>query len=98
MAVAPPSTREQRMITTLLATCDPCGYVDAGQAPYRYNPLAGRILHLFRRRRSSPSDIVLEFPGEADAARAVQFAFAVVAWWNEHQDAMWRARGGPART
>lgn len=82
------------MLVTLLATCDPLGYVDEGQAPFAYNPLAGKVLELFRRRRHTTSDIVMGLPGEADAARAVQFAVAATDWWNTQQDAIWRTRGG----
>ena len=82
------------MLTTLLATCDPCGYVDDGQTPFQYNALAGEMLKLFRRRRYSPTDLILTFPGEADAGRALQFAAAATDWWDRQQDAMWRNRGG----
>ena len=92
--LAAASTRDHRMLTTLLAACDPCGYVDGGDSPLRYNAAAGKVLHLFRRRRYSTTDIVLELPGEADAARAVQFAHVASAWWTAQQDAVWRNRGG----
>jgi hypothetical protein len=92
-----PSTREHRMLTTLLATCDPCEYVDAGALPFRYNPIAGDVLRLLQRHRHSAADVVMLLPGEADASRAIQFAFAARDWWNNQQDARWRARGGQER-
>ena len=84
------------MLVTLLATCDPCGAVDRGAPPFQYNPIATKVLQVLQRRRYNPADIILQLPGEADAAWALAFAYAATDWWIAQQDAMSRTRGGVA--
>ncbi len=70
------------MLTTLLASCDPCGHVARGQAPNAYVDLAKAVLARLRRPGVAPPDILAAFPGEADAAAALQFTATALHWWN----------------
>ena len=79
--VARPTTREQRMVVTLLAGCDPCFDVDHGRGPESYAALADRVLDALATSGSSITDIFVLFPPDADAARVAQFASVVTDWW-----------------
>lgn len=69
------------MLTSLLAGCDPCGYVDGGGSPNLYAAIAldgVRRLH----RGSDVPDLLGIFPGDADAASALKFARVAIDWWS----------------
>lgn len=76
-----PTAREVRMLTTLLAGCDPCGYVDQGGSPNLY---AGMALATLRRlhRGTDAVDLLNVFPDDASAPAALQFARVAVHWWS----------------
>ena len=73
------STRDSRMLTALLAGCDPCSYVAAGGSPDLYAGLAVEALARIEAG-AGPADLVLARPGEADAGAAWQFASVAVEW------------------
>ena len=74
-----PSTRDSRMLTALLAGCDPCSYVASGGSPDLYAGLAVEVLQRIEAG-AGPADLVLALPGEADATAAWQFASVAVEW------------------
>ena len=74
-----PSTRDSRMLTALLAGCDPCSYVASGGSPDLYAGLAVEALERIEAG-AGPADVVLALPGEADASAAWQFANVAVEW------------------
>ena len=78
------------MMTALLATCDPCGYVQGGDSPARYMPLGATLAARFGEGGCHPVDLYLEFPAEADAAAAMQVGEAAVRWWTRDRDAVSR--------
>ena len=80
------------MMTALLATCDPCGYVQGGDSPTRYMPLAAALAARFGERGCHPVDLYLQFPDEADAATAMQVCEAATDWWSRDRDAVSRCR------
>ena len=73
------STRDSRMLTALLAGCDPCSYVAAGGSPDLYAGLAVEALERIEAG-GGPADLVLALPGDADACAAWQFASVAVEW------------------
>ena len=79
------------MMMTLLASCDPCGTIEAGGSPLDYMSLASKIADRIGVQGCHPADIVMEFPGHADAASALQFASAALDWWSRDRDRISRA-------
>lgn len=80
VSVDPATAREVRMLTALLAGCDPCRHVTGGDSPDVYAGIAldaVRLLH----RGTRVVDMLDVFPGEADASAVLQFARAAVDWW-----------------
>ena len=74
------AAREVRMLTTLLAGCDPCAFVRQGAEPDAYYALALITLqHL--HRGSDEVEILQQFPGEAEAAAVLQFVRVAMHWW-----------------
>lgn len=78
--VEPTTAREVRMLTSLLAGTDPCGYVETGGSPNLY---AGIALDALRRlhRGTDAADLLNIFPGDAAAPAAAQFVRVAVDWW-----------------
>ena len=77
---APPSTDpDVRMLTTLLASCDPCGYLAAGRTAQRYTEAARDVLATLRGG-GGITDVLLTLP-EADVEQAHRFARVAAHWW-----------------
>lgn len=72
--------RRIRMLTALLAACDPCGHVDAGESPEVYAGAALTALRILRSGCES-SDILTALPPGAQASAAVAFARSASDWW-----------------
>ena len=88
--IANPATREVRMLVTLLASCDPCGYVDAGGSPNLYAGVAGDALTVLHAG-AGLIDLVMAMPPEADASAAWRFANAALSWWASKREVTARA-------
>lgn len=80
------TTREHRMLVTLLAACDPCGYVQAGASPASYSHLAPALADCLARPGCRSVDVLGMFPNDADAAAALQFARAALDWWARQRE------------
>ena len=78
--------RTARMTMTLLAACDPCGYITAGGSPVEYAALADQVaLRLTQGGRHA--EILAVFPGQANGAAALQCATAALDWWTRDHSA-----------
>ena len=79
---APPSTDpDVRMLTTLLASCDPCGHVAAGGTAERYTEAACDILTTLRAG-GGVTDVLLTLP-EAEVEQAHRLARVALHWWSK---------------
>lgn len=76
-----PTDPDVRMLTTLLATCDPCGYVAAGRTAERYTGTARDVLATLRGG-GGISDVLLTLP-EAEVEQAHRFARVATHWWSK---------------
>lgn len=79
------------MFLALLAATDPCCHMERGETLVPYSSIAAATVQRLQRQRYHVADIVMLFPGEADAARALQFANAAVDWWEAQCNALSRA-------
>lgn len=78
------------MFLALLAATDPCGHMERGETLVPYSSIAAATLQRLLRQRYHVADVVMLFPGDADAARALQFANAAVDWWETQCNALSR--------
>lgn len=69
-----------RMLTALLATCDPYGYVDEGNPPAAYTHTAWKVA-LRLEAGLGAGDIVEALAPSADESAAERFAWAALQWW-----------------
>ena len=76
------SARHVRMLTTLLAACDPCGWVDEGGSPNLYAGLALATLKLLQVGADAPT-LLTVLPSDTETPAAMQFTRAAVDWWTE---------------
>lgn len=78
------STREQRMLLTLLASCDPCLTIEAGSTPAAYEALAVLLTHRLQEPGCHAADLFVLFPPDANAARALQLVSTAMDWWSRN--------------
>ena len=83
---APDAARHVRMLTTLMAGCDPCGWVDAGRSPNQYAGVALDMLSALHHGADVPR-LLMRFPGDASVEKATRFARVALDWWQTAQDA-----------
>ena len=74
------TARHVRMLTTLMAGCDPCGWVDQGGSPNLYVEASREVL-VALQHRADVTAVVMTLPGEADVEPAMTFARVAVDWW-----------------
>jgi hypothetical protein len=75
----PAAAREIRMLTALLAACDPCAYVDGGGHPDLYVDLAVEVS--CRLHDDADAVALLDvFPDDASAVAVSRFAGAALDW------------------
>lgn len=79
------TARHVRMLTTLLAGCDPCGWVEAGGSPNLYAGLALEVVGALHRDAGVPA-VVMMLPGEAALEPTTKFARVAVDWWRTTRD------------
>lgn len=73
------------MLTTLLAGCDPCGWVEAGGSPNLYAGVALEVVGALHRDVGVP-DVIMMLPGEAALEPTTKFARVAVDWWRTTRD------------
>ena len=80
-SVEPTTAREARMLTGLLAGCDPCGFVEKGGSPNLY---AGMALDALGRlhRGTDTVDMLNVFPGDVAVESAMSFIRVSMDWWD----------------
>ena len=76
-----PSDPDVRMLTTLLASCDPCGYLAAGRTAQRYTEAATNVLATLSGG-GGITDVLLTLP-EAEVEQAHRFARVALHWWSK---------------
>lgn len=75
----PVSERDVRMLTTLLASCDPCHRMDGDRSPAVYIDTACEIL-LALQAGCGETDVMLTMP-DAEVEAAHRFAQVAMHWW-----------------
>ena len=77
----PPTDPDVRMLTTLLASCDPCGHLAAGGTPQDYTAAAHDVLTTLGEG-AGVTDVLLTLP-QADVEQAHRFARVALHWWSK---------------
>ena len=76
-----PSDPDVRMLTTLLASCDPCRHLAAGGTAQNYTDAAHDVLDALRGG-GGVTDVLLTLP-EAEVEDAHRFARVALHWWSQ---------------
>ena len=75
------SARHARMLTSMMAAYDPCGWIEAGGSPSLYTANALEMLRVLRERGDIAALIML-FPNAGTVAAAASFATVALDWWS----------------
>ena len=77
---AQPADPDVRMLTTLLASCDPCRAIAAGGSPQDYAETARDVL-ITLEAGAGVADVLLTLP-QAEVEMAHRFALVALHWWS----------------